>query len=243
MVMSGFAPTKLFETPVDPDQIKERLAAMQAAAVIDPDSDTHAESFGIWEQLDPPGALAKRLEVVVEVAGQELGIDFAALIEEAPSEVEDALLDWWNNAQVTAKLPAAPDGVIDNMLDEVARTSAKRVDSQLGTDIDTLLDYPQFFLSWLGDVISKLVLQLTDNPEPHEVYIEVPNVDIPLTDDAYIAMIWGYDYGSNKRRPAVSVALPWFGRHVVKQDWRACMRFLALTLFRELPEKFDDEED
>ncbi len=240
-MLSGFAPSKLFETEVDEDRVKERLAALRKAAVFDTDEKTHKRALGMWTRFEPQEAIAACVEGLVKVVKEEEnGLDLAPVLAKCPDEVRDAIFDWWSEYPLPDVAP--PDGVLDEMIITAARTAAGRTHNEFGSNPERLLDYPQFFLEWVGWLIAQLVNELTENGKPSEVYIQVPNTDIPLETDVPVILSWGFARGY-ERRSSFRFDIPWFGRHVVKRDWMAYARVLAVTIYRDVPEEFDDEEE
>ncbi|KKN73528.1 hypothetical protein LCGC14_0399700 [marine sediment metagenome] len=239
MVMSGFAPSKLFETLLDDEKLQIELKRMREAAVI-------GEGTGatLWGLIHPNETLQKRIELAKKAAAEEEH-DIGDLMDSS-SEIREAVLSWYDQ-EIDEQLEDPPAGAFDDICDRLAAGAAQAANAQIGRDVATLLEYPQYFLAWLEELLSVLTAELTKLHRPGSVYISVANVDIPQEDcnDAQVAMLWYRGYaaaGSITRQKICEIEIPWFGRQVVKQDCRAYVRALMVRVHEALP-KEDIEED
>ena len=241
MVMTGFAPSKLFETPVDPDRLAERLKDMRKLAEFDPEAD-FGDAFGLWKRIAPELAREAELGRLVKMVKAEEGLDLGPILTQACDDVKDAIIEQWAD-YTNDEPPTIPDGVLDTMLEAAGEKAAVAAHHTLGRRVKNVFEYPQLFLDWVCELVRVLADGLIEGDTPIEVCVQVPNVDIPLDlNDATVMLIWGYQYGGN-RRTAYMFELPWYGRHVVKEDWMAYARLVALRIYRDLPGEFKDEED
>ena len=239
MVMPGFAPSKLFETLLDDEKLQIELKRMREAAAI-------GDGIGatIWGLLNPNETLQKRIELAKKQAAEE-DHDIGDLIDSS-SEIREAVLSWYSQ-EIDEQFEDPPVGAFDEICDQLAASAAKAANEQLGTNVAELLEYPQYFLPWLEELFPALVAKVTKLRRPSEIYISVANVDIPQEDcdDAYVVMLWYTGYcasGAITKQKICEIAIPWFGRQVVKQDYRAYVRALMIKVHEDMPEE-DTEED
>ena len=239
MVMSGFAPSKLFETLLDEEKLSIELKRMREAATIGEDT-----GVKLWGLLHPNEALQKRIELAKKEAAEE-EYDIGNLMDSS-FEVREAVLSWYSQ-EIDEQLKDPPAGAFDEICDQLAAEAAKAANAQLGSNVAELLEYPQYFLPWLEELLPILIGRLTKLRQPAQIYISVANVDIPQEDcgDAPVVMLWYHGYsaaGAITKQKICEIDIPWFGRQVVKQDCRAYVRALMIKVYEDMPEK-DTEED
>lgn len=238
-IMTGFAPSKLFETAVDKDVVAERLATMRQAAEIDP-VEHRDELFKLWLRLDPRRAEDARLQCIVKTAAEVDEVDIQPILDVANDDIRKALVDKWGWHLVASDNPAPPENFLPDWLARVCVSAVRATHRTMG--IEKVLDYPELFLDWVCCLIGQMAQSMASLAYDPTVCIHVPNVDIPLRNDARVAVVWGSAYVDGAAC-GYAFEIPWYGRHVVKKDWLAYARLLALVLNEVLPITFEEEED
>ena len=232
MVMTGFAPSKLFETPVDPDQLKVQLQLMQKSAEkLDDES-----AFKIWKSLDTAAAHKARMQHVIKEAKDRDNVNLDPVLSVLDLEGQEKLLDTYDEkCYGELGVPKVPAGVIDEALRDMAKFAAGKEPIE-----KMILEYPTKFLDWVERVCARLADVLTTATRTCSTVIRVPNVDIPITENAVLIVTWGSSYHGVGEK-WFTTDIPWYGRHVVKQDWLSYVKLLARSLANELPEEIDEE--